>query len=137
MFKVILVLKLKENEKKLHFSTYNSSITIETNIPVANFLDTFFDLINDIYKPYRKPNDNSVYINKSSNHPPTVLRQLAKSVSKRISETSSNEETFKESIPICEEALKKSGFLEKLEYVREEVDKRGKKEKKKRKRKII
>ena len=137
MFRVILVLKLKENEKKLHFSTYNSSITIETNIPVANFLDTFFDLINDIYKPYRKPNDNSVYINKSSNHPPTVLRQLAKSVSKRISETSSNEETFKESISICEEALKKSGFHEKLEYVREEVDKRGKKEKKKRKRKII
>ena len=130
MFRVILVLKLKENEKNLHFSTYNSSIT---NIPVANFLDTFFDLINDIYKPYRKPNDNPVYINKNSNHPPTVLRQLAKSVSKRISETSSNEETFKESIPICEEALKKSGSHEKLEYVREEADKRGKKEKKKRK----
>ena len=90
-----------------------------------------------IYGPYRKPNDTPVYINKNSNHPPTVPRQLAKSVSKRISETSSNEQIFKESIPIYEEALKKSGFHEKLEYVREEVDKHGKEEKKRRKRKII
>ena len=71
-----------------------------------------------------------MYINKYSKHPPTVLQQLAKSVSKRISETSSNEQIFKESISIYEKALKKSGFLEKLEYVREEVDKLGKEEKK-------
>ena len=82
------------------FNTYNLSITIETNIRVVNFLDTIFDLINIIYKPYQKTNDNPVYINKNSNHPPTVLRQLAKSVSKRISETSFNEQIFKESIPI-------------------------------------
>ena len=110
------------------FNTYNLSITIEINICVVNFLDTL-DLIN-IYKPYWKPNGNPVYINKNSNHPPTVLRQLAKSVSKRISETSSNEQIFKESIPIYEEALKKSGFHEKLEYVREEVYKHGKEKRK-------
>ena len=74
-----------------------------------------------------------MHINKNSNHPPTVQRQLAKSVGKRISETSSNEQIFKESIPIYEEGLKKSGFHEKLEYVREEVDKHGKEEKKRRK----
>ena len=106
-------------------------------IRAVNFLDTTFDLINCIYKPYRKPNDIPVYINKNSIHPPTVFRQLAKSVSRRISETSSNEQIFKESIPIYEEALKKSGFHEKLEHVREEVDKHGKEEKKRRKRKII
>ena len=102
------------------FNTYSLSRTIKTNICVVNFLDTTFDLINDIYTPYRKPNDSPVYINKNSTHPTTVLRQLAKSVSKRISETSSqcsNEQIFKESIPIYEKALKKSGFHEKLEYV--------------------
>ena len=62
---------------------------------------------------------------------------MAKLVGTRISETSSNEQIFKESIPICEEALKKSEFHEKFEYVREEVDKHGKEEKKRRKRKII
>ena len=77
------------------FKNYNLSITIETNIRVVIFFDTTFDLINDIYKPYQKPNDNPVYISKNSNHPPTVLRQLAKSFSKRISETSSNEQIFK------------------------------------------
>ena len=106
--------KRKRREIIKTFNTYNLSITIETNIRVVNFLDTTFDLINNIYKPYRKPNDNPVYINKNSNHPPTVLRQLAKSVSKRISETSSNEQIFKESIPIYEKALKKSGFQTKL-----------------------
>ena len=92
------------------FNTYNLPITSETNIRVVNFRDITFDLINNIYKPYRKPNDNPVYINKNSNHPPTALRQLAKSVSKRISEASSNEQIFKESIPIYEETLKKGGF---------------------------
>ena len=113
------------------------SITIETNICVVNSLDTTFGLINDNYKPYWKPNDNPVYINKNSTHPPIVLRQLAKSISKIFSETSFNLQIFKESIPIYQEALKKSGFHEKAKYVREEVDKHGKEEKKRRKRKII
>ena len=57
-------------------------------------------------------------------------------VSKRISSTSSNEQIFKESIPIYEEALK-SGFHEKLEYVRQERDKHDKEENKRRQLKII
>ena len=69
-------------------------------------------------------------INKNSNRPPTVLQQLPKSVCKRFSETSSNEQIFKEPIPIYKKALKKSGFHEKLEHVREEEDKYGKVRKK-------
>ena len=49
------------------FNTYNLSITIETNIRVVNFLDTTFDLINDICKPYWKSNESPVSINKYSN----------------------------------------------------------------------
>ena len=41
------------------------------------------------YKTYRKPNDEPLHIKKHSNHLPSVLRQLPKSISKRIS---SNEE---------------------------------------------
>ena len=73
-------------------------------------------------------------INENSNHPQIVLRQLAKSISKRISETPSNQQMFNESIQLYEEALKKNGFHEKLEHVREKLDKHGKKERKKRKR---
>ena len=68
--------KRKENIKT--FNTYNLSITIETNIRVINFLDTTFDLTNNICKPYRKPNDNPVHISKNSNHPPTFPQTISK-----------------------------------------------------------
>lgn len=44
-----------------------------TNQQRTNFLDLAFDhtkgQTKGTYKPYRKPNDNPVYINYSSNHP--------------------------------------------------------------------
>ena len=39
-------------------------ISIQTNPKVANFLDVTFDLDNDTYYPYRKPNDWPVYVHK-------------------------------------------------------------------------
>ena len=45
-------------------------IEIKTNLKVVNFLDITFNLSNDTYKPYGKPNDNLLYINTSSNHLP-------------------------------------------------------------------
>ena len=92
---------------------FHSLLFPNFNIPVLNFLDTTFDLINVICKPYPEPNDNPVYINKNPNHPPTVLRQLVKSITKRTSETSPNEQIFQESISIHKVALKKSGFHKK------------------------
>ena len=68
------------------------------------------------YKPYRKPDNTPVYINKKSNHPPVVLKQLTKSIDKRISHISSDENIFCNSIPIYSEALKKSGFNDRLIY---------------------
>ena len=46
----------------------------------VNFLDVLFNLNNGTYLPYRKPENTSVYINKKSNHPPVVLKQLPKSI---------------------------------------------------------
>ena len=43
-----------------------------------------------------------------------MLRQFSVSISKGISEISSNEEIFKQSVPMYEKALKDSGFNEKL-----------------------
>ena len=59
------------------------SITIQCNLKSVDFLDVTFDLYNNLYKPYREPNDNPIYINKQSNHPPNVLKQLPKSIAKR------------------------------------------------------
>ena len=54
--------------------------------------------MNNTYKPYQKSNDEPLYIDKQSNHPPSIPRQLPKPISKRISEISSNEEMFKQSV---------------------------------------
>ena len=79
-------------------------------------MDIEFDLNNSTFKPYRKPNNNPLYVNKKSNHPPSVLKQIPKGIGKRLSELSSSEEIFKAAAPQYEEALKKSGFDEKLVY---------------------
>ena len=49
-----------------------------------DFLNVTFDLLNEIYKPYRQPNNKPLYINKHFSHPPNILKQLPKSIEKRI-----------------------------------------------------
>ena len=98
------------------------------NCTFSNFLDTTFNLMNNTYKPYRKPNDQLFYINKHSNHPPSVLRQLPKSISKRISEISS----------ICSCKLLKTLALTKNLYITKKIPPQMSRMKRtKRKRKII
>ena len=65
------------------------------------------DLRNNTYELYRKPNNHPAYMNKNSNHPKTILRELPKSISKRLSDLSSNKEFFQKATPIYFEALKK------------------------------
>ena len=113
-------------------------ITIQANLRIANLLDVELNLDSGTYQPYRKPNNNPIYLNKNSNHPKTVLNQLPKSIAKRISDISSNETAFNNSIPLYQEALKKSAFTEKLSYIKSEnVRDINTEEKKQRKRKII
>ena len=81
-----------------------------------DFLDITFDLCNSLYKPYKKPNNKPIYINKQSNHPPNVLKQLPKSIAKRISDTSSSKDIFDKSISIYQNALYERGFKEELKY---------------------
>ena len=38
------------------------------NLKTVDFLDVCFNLTNDTYEPYRKPNNEPVYININSNH---------------------------------------------------------------------
>ena len=90
------------------------------------------DLVNDIYKPYRKPSNKPLYINKYSNHPPNILRQLPKSIEKRISEISSNR-----SIKIYNDALHESNFKEALQFVIPAPKNNDENQKRKRKRNII
>ena len=105
--------RLKKNAVTT-FKDCGVNITIEANLLTVNYLDVKFDLRKGIYLPYRKPDNPPVYINSCSNYPPTVIKQLLKSISKRLSDLPSNEEIFEKTKPAYRDALNKSGFHEKL-----------------------
>ena len=98
------------------FNDLGLNITTLTNQQSTNFLDVTFDLTNNSYKPYRKPDNAPLYINHSSNHPPHILRELPKSINKRINALSCDRQTFDQSAPTYSDALSKSNFNVQLEY---------------------
>ena len=108
-------------------------ITAESNLKVVNFLDVTLDLRDNSYRPYRKPNDDPIYVHTSSNHPPHIIKQIPAAISKRISPLSHNEESFNTAANTYNDALNSSGYTNNLEYSATQPPKR----KKNRKRKII
>ena len=94
------------------FNNFGLKITAQINLKSTNFLDITLNLPDGTYQHYRKPNDQPLYINKRSNHPPaTHVPQLPMSVNKRISNLSCNRETFETAAPIYEDALRYSNFF--------------------------
>ena len=130
--------KLKESKKQLcsTFSKeFNLRITAEANQHFVNFLDITLNLQQNTFQPYRKPGDTPLYINIQSNHPPSILKEVPKSVSKRTSSLSDSKETFSNAIPIYQKALNESGFAHKWSF--QEKSPNHQPSKKHRKRKIL
>ena len=73
-----------QTRKKLHhlFQKFDLKITAEVSHESVNFLDITLNLADGSYKPYRKPNNQPLYINSHSNHPPPIIRQLPVSINK-------------------------------------------------------
>ena len=120
-----------------HFSSLGLRITIETNLKVANYLDLTLNLNTGKFKPYRKPNDTPFYINKKSNHPPTILKGLPAAVSRRITDNSSDQACFDEAAPQYNSALEASGFDERIDYLACRKSDQKRKDKRQRSRDII
>ena len=81
------------------------------------------DLRTAIYKPYEKPNSNLTYIHKQSNHPTSIIKNLPKSINKRLSTNSKNAQIFIEACPPYTEALKKNGYNTNLQFDKTCTDK--------------
>ena len=107
--------KVKEKLCKI-FKERGLSITVECNLQVRDFLDVTFDLRSDKYYPCRKDNNQPLSINKQSNHPQTITKQIPLMVSRRISDISCNKEYFDKAAPAYNNALKLSGFNETIEF---------------------
>ena len=72
------------------FKELGLKITTEFGLKTVNFLDVTLNLDKNNYKQYRKPNDTPCYINKQSNHPPMIIKEIPKMVNKRLSRISSD-----------------------------------------------
>ena len=117
------------------FSDNGLKITIATGLKNVDFLDVTLNLSTETYRPYKKPNSKLLYVNRESNHPTTVLKQIPNTVNQRLSTISSNEEMFNASKREYETALSESGYKQSLKYQANEENNTSKK--KKRKRKIV
>ena len=98
------------------FKDCGLNIAIKTNLKSVDFLDIRLNLRDNTYQPYRKPNSEPMYINKSSNYPKNIIKDLPKTIEKRLSDTSCNQGVFEAALPIYEEAVRKNGFNDKLSY---------------------
>ena len=110
--------KLRKEIIKL-FKDHGFQITIEINLRKVDFLDVQLDLDNASFYPYRKPNDEPIFISKESNHPPHILKQIPQQTSKRLSGLSCNEEEFKKAVRSYKPILEKSGFKEPLIFTQQ------------------
>ena len=126
--------KLSTLEKDIHklFKSINLKIVLKLNQTQVDFLDVTMNIENKKFWPYRKPNSEILYINKNSNHPNNIKKELPKMVNKRLNEIACDKVEFDKVKQDYQFALKKSGFEEKLEYKQNNT-----KKKRTRKRKVI
>ena len=98
------------------FKDNGLSITIKTNVKNVDFLDITLDLETCTYKPFMKDNDIPLYVNKSSNHPPSILKNIPLAVNRRLSNISANEQIFNNSTRPYQNALRNSGYDHVLKF---------------------
>ena len=101
------------------FMDLGLKITIQINLKVTDFLDVSLNLSTGTFSPFRKPNDRPLYIHRHSNHPPTIIKNLPASISRRLTDISSSEEVFSNAKPLYDNALRESGFSDQTVYLEE------------------
>ena len=119
-----------ENLKKVLcriFKQCGLKITIEANKRIVNFLDVTFNLNTCSYKPYMKPGNTPLYIHASSNHPPSILKNIPLAVNKHLCSISSDEHSFNSEVQPYQLALNNSGYKHQLKFSTEHTTPRNKK----------
>ena len=130
-----------ENVKKKIIKVFKENdlkITIQTRLHKVDFLDVSFDLHENTYKPFKKPDNETKYINVHSNHPQNVKKDLPLMIEKRLSCLSKSKSVFDDSCNEYKTALRNSGHKDTLAYKENEIkNSKERKKKKTRKRKVI
>ena len=86
----------------------------------TDFLPITLKLSSGKFWPYRKPNNQPLYIYAASNHPPIIKKHHITHDSQKSIEIYCNEEEFKKAIPLYNEALENSGYASSLTFQQEQ-----------------
>ena len=93
-----LTARQNENLKKEICHVFQKNVlkvTIQANLKIVDFLDVTLNLENDTYKPLVKPNCQISYVNVGSNHPPSILQNIPKSINIRLKRLSKLRKSLK------------------------------------------
>ena len=122
-------------EKALHRICKRNklNISIEQKGHTINFLDVTLST-DGSHKPYKKPNSTIKYVNKGSNHPPSITKNIPSSIQKRLNTISSCEREFTDAKDQYQRALTDAGYHHELKY---DAEKNKRERTKKRKRKTV
>ena len=84
--------KLDQIRKKLHHTFKEERLKISVS--------------DKSHRPYKKPNNAALYVNKMSNHPKRIINNIPDMVSKRLRNLSSDKRSFLDAKQVYESALK-------------------------------
>ena len=107
---------IRKDVIKICKQEFDFNITSETNFKIVNFLDVALNLSTGKYQPYSKTDNDSLYINVNSNHPPKITKNLPDSISKRINKLSSEEDVFNSTKDFYSNALKSNGYKQIIKF---------------------
>ena len=107
--------RLKKKLKAL-LKTLGLDSTFEKISKTSDYLDISFNLETASYKPYRKPNDKTLYVHSESNHHISTISQIKASVNKRLNTISSDENNFNSEKDHYVDALRFSGHQSELKF---------------------
>ena len=87
--------KLKKKFQKL-FKEKDLDIIVQCNLKTTNYLDITLNLSDVSYRPHRTPNEKTNYIHVNSDHPPSIIKEIPRSIEKRLSILSSSKNIFQD-----------------------------------------
>ena len=85
--------KLKKKFQKV-FKEKDLHHIVQRNLKITNFLDITLKLNDGSYRPYKKTNEETNYIHVNSDHPPSIIKEIPRSIEKRLSILSSSKNIF-------------------------------------------
>ena len=55
-------------------------IIVQCNLKITNYLDVTLNLSDGSYCSYKKPNEETNYIHVNSDHPPSIIKEISRSI---------------------------------------------------------